>query len=79
VSETITILRRVAEAAGGDPGADFRAGLSVGLAEAERRQPGFLDGLRRVKGAVPDQRRSSGACLCASGGVPFPKAPWRVR
>ncbi len=50
MSETITIIRRVAEAANGDLGADFRAGLSVGLAEAQRQHPGFLDGLRRVEG-----------------------------
>ena len=54
VSETITIIRRVAEAANGDLGADFRAGLSVGLAEAERQQPGFLQGLRRE--ALADHR-----------------------
>ena len=53
MSETITIIRRVAEAAGGDLGADFRAGLSVGLAEAERQQPGFLEGLRRTDGERP--------------------------
>ena len=53
MSETFTIIRRVAEAAGGDLGADFRAGLSVGLAEAERQQPGFLDGLRRPEGERP--------------------------
>lgn len=53
MSETITIIRRVAEAAGGDLGADFRAGLSVGLAEAKRQQPGFLDGLRRTEGERP--------------------------
>jgi len=32
---------------------DFRAGLSVGLAEAERQHPGFLDGLRRTEGERP--------------------------
>lgn len=53
MSETTTIIRRVAEAANGDLGADFRAGLSVSLAEAERQQPGFLDGLRRTDGERP--------------------------
>ncbi|GAD60427.1 MULTISPECIES: hypothetical protein [Brevundimonas] len=53
MSETITIIRRMAEAANGDLGADFRAGLSVGLAEAERQHPGFLDGLRRTEGERP--------------------------
>jgi hypothetical protein len=53
VSETITIIRRMAEAVGGDLGADFRAGLSVGIAEAERQQPGFLNGFRQVDGERP--------------------------
>ena len=53
MSETITIIRHVAEAAKGDLGADFRAGLSVGIAEAERLEPGFLDGLRRTEGERP--------------------------
>jgi hypothetical protein len=50
VSETITIIRRLAETADGDLGADFRAGLSVGIAEAERLAPGFLEGIRRTEG-----------------------------
>lgn len=50
MSETITIIRRVAEAANGDLGADFRAGLSVGIAEAERQAPGFLESMRRPDG-----------------------------
>jgi hypothetical protein len=53
VSETIKIIRGIAEAAGGQLGADFRAGLSVGIAEAERQQPGFLDGVRRRDGDRP--------------------------
>lgn len=53
MSETIKIIRGIAEAAGGHLGADFRAGLSVGIAEAERQQPGFLDGLRRREGERP--------------------------
>lgn len=53
MSETITIIRRMAEAAKGDLGADFRAGLSVGIAEAERLEPGFLVSLRRTEGERP--------------------------
>ncbi|MEH6663407.1 MAG: hypothetical protein V7678_01030 [Brevundimonas sp.] len=60
MSETITIIRRLAEAAGGDLGADFRAGLSAGLAEAERQQPGFLDGLRGLR-AEGGARRAAAA------------------
>jgi len=62
VSETITIIRRMAETVRGDLGADFRAGLSVGIAEAERQAPGFLDGIRRTEG----QRPLAGIALRAS-------------
>lgn len=53
MSETITVIRRVAEATKGDLGADFRAGLSVSLAEAERKNPGFLNDLRQTQGERP--------------------------
>ena len=53
MSNTITIIRRVAEATNGELGADFRAGLSVGIAEAERLEPGFLSGIRRSEGERP--------------------------
>lgn len=53
MSETITVIRRMAEAAGGDLGADFRVGLSVGIAEARRQQPDLLGGLRRTDGERP--------------------------
>ncbi len=53
MSETISIIRRVAQATKGDLGADFRAGLSVGIAEAERLEPGFLSGIRRSEGERP--------------------------
>ncbi len=53
MSETTTIIRRLAEAASGDQGADFRAGLSVAIAEAERLAPGFLEGIRRTGGERP--------------------------
>lgn len=53
MSETITIIRRLGEAANGDLGADFRAGLSVGIAEAERLAPGFLENIRRTGGERP--------------------------
>ena len=53
MSETIVTIRRIAETANGDLGADFRAGISVGLAEAERLQPGLLDDLRRTEGERP--------------------------
>ncbi|MBG7614661.1 hypothetical protein IWC96_05115 [Brevundimonas sp. BAL450] len=53
MSETIIIIRRMAEAAEGDLGADFRAGLCVGIAEAQRLAPGFLEGIRRTEGQRP--------------------------
>lgn len=53
MSETITIIRRMAEAVEGDLGADFRAGLSVGIAEAQRQAPGVLERIRRTEGREP--------------------------
>ena len=53
MSETITIIRRLAEARGGDLGADFRAGLSVGVAEAERLNPDCLSAFRARGGERP--------------------------
>ena len=48
MSEPVKIIRRLAEQARGDLGADFRAGLSVGIAEAQRLAPGFLDDVART-------------------------------
>lgn len=55
MSETITIIRRVAEAADEDLGADFRAGLSVGIAELSVWLPAFLTAYaeRRASGLWP--------------------------